>query len=78
MIHEHFFCHREFAAATSLDAVTRPPGRRARRSVGQYTVLSKPPSLITAPRACLAYLEYERNPLKSNPVSISARPLSND
>jgi hypothetical protein len=33
------------AVATHLDAVARRPGRRARRSVGQHTVSSMPPSL---------------------------------
>jgi hypothetical protein len=32
----------------------RRPGRRARRSVGQHTVSSMPPSLA-APRVCLAW-----------------------
>ncbi|MGH7217648.1 MAG: hypothetical protein ACREIG_10470, partial [Nitrospiraceae bacterium] len=32
----------------------KPDGRRARRSVGQHTTSSMPPSL-TAPRACLAW-----------------------
>src|SRR5207344_1317611 len=54
IIHERFCCNRGFAAATSLDAVARRPGRRARRSVGQHTVSSMPPSLA-APRACLAW-----------------------
>ena len=53
-IHERFRCNRGFAAATSLDAVARRPGRRARHSVRQHTVSSMPPSL-TAPRACLAW-----------------------
>ena len=52
--HERFCCNRGFAATTSLDAVARRPGRRARHSVGQHTVSSMPPSL-TAPRACLAW-----------------------
>ena len=54
IIHERFCCNRGFAATTSLDAVARRPGRRARRSVGQHTVSSMPPSLA-APRACLAW-----------------------
>jgi hypothetical protein len=33
IIHEHFYCNRRFAAATSLDEVARRLGRRARRSV---------------------------------------------
>ena len=41
------------AVAMHLDAVGTRPGRRARRSVGQHTVSSMPPSL-TAPRARLA------------------------
>jgi len=54
IIHEHFYCNRGFAAATSLDTLARCPGRRARRSVCQHTVLSMPPSLA-APRTCLAW-----------------------
>jgi len=54
IIHERFCCNRGFAAATNLDAAARRPGRRARRSVGQHTVSSMPPSLV-APRACLAW-----------------------
>ena len=54
IIHERFCSNRGFAAATSLDAVARRSGRRARRSVGQHTVSSMPPSLA-APRACLAW-----------------------
>jgi hypothetical protein len=54
IIHERFCCHRGFAAATSLDAVARRPGRRARHSVGQHTV-SRMPLSLTAPRACLAW-----------------------
>ena len=54
IIHERFCCNRGFAAATSLDAAGPRPGRRARRSVGQHTVSSMPPSLA-APRACLAW-----------------------
>jgi hypothetical protein len=53
-IHERFRCNHGFAAATSLDAVARRPGRWARHSVGQHTISSMPPSL-TAPRACLAW-----------------------
>jgi hypothetical protein len=45
MIHERFCCNRRFAATTSLDAVAWRPSRRARRSVGQRTVSSMPPSL---------------------------------
>jgi hypothetical protein len=54
IIHERFWCNRGFAAATSLDAVARRPGRRGRRSVDQHAVLSMPPSLA-APCACLAW-----------------------
>jgi hypothetical protein len=42
------------AVATHLDAVARRPRRRARRSVGQHTVLSMPP-FLAAPHACLAW-----------------------
>ena len=52
-IHERFRCNRGFAAATSLDAVARRPGRRARHSVGQHTVIKY--ASLTAPRACLAW-----------------------
>ena len=54
IIHERFCCNRGFAAATSLDAVTWRPGRRARRLVDQHTVSSMP-HFRAALRACLAW-----------------------
>jgi len=43
-----------FALRQAWTPVARRPGRRARRSVGQHTVSSMPPSLA-APHACLAW-----------------------
>ena len=48
IIHERFCSNRGFAAATSLDAVARHPGRRARRSVGQHTVGGLAPFFLGA------------------------------
>ncbi len=54
IIHERFCCNRGLAAATSLRAAFQQAGGRARRSVGQHTVSSMPPSLAP-PRARLAW-----------------------
>jgi hypothetical protein len=53
-IHDRFCCNRGFTAATCLHTDFQCAGGRARRSVGQHTVSSMPPSLA-APRARLAW-----------------------
>src|SRR5438445_7328132 len=56
------------AVATHLDAVARRPRRRARRSVGQHTVSSMPPSRRRlGSEACLAHSYKGASPLVKSP-----------
>jgi hypothetical protein len=53
------------AVTTHLDAVARRPGRRARRSVGQHTVSSMPPSRRRlGSEACLTHSSKGAAPLE--------------